>query len=289
MILDDFSTGNRSFINRKAKVAAVNIHDYKKIEKVFKSFKPQAVFHLAAQIDIRSSFEDKKRYATDSMNILRLSQKYGVSRFVFASSAAVYGSNKAVPLHEKHNSLPVSAYGHSKANFESSLASIYRDDKIKVVILRYANVYGPRQGTVGEGGVIAIFCKCLLAKKPLIVFGNGGQTRDFIYVEDVVAANLRALKSKKKVAVYNVSTNRETRINEIARQLLSVSGCRVKVKHSKPIAGEVRRSALNNRRAKRELGWSPRVSISNGLKRTWDWFEKNVKVQNLNAKSMSKS
>lgn len=272
MILDDFSTGNRAFVNPKAKVAAANIHDYKKIEKVFKSFKPRAIFHLAAQIDIRSTFEDKKRYATDSMNILRLAQIYGAKHLVFSSSAAVYGVNIKFPLKEHYEILPVSAYGHSKANFESSLASIYRGDKMKVVILRYANVYGPRQGTVGEGGVVAIFCKRLLAGKPLTVFGSGRQTRDFIFVEDVVAANLRALKSKREAAVYNISTNKETSVNEIVRQLLSVSGRQVKVNHSKPVKGEVRRSALDNRRAKRELGWSPKVLIGKGLKRTWEWF-----------------
>ena len=278
MILDDFSTGLRKFIPPQAQAARVSTHDYKKLEPIFKSFCPEAVFHLAAQIDIRSTFEDRKRYATDSMNILRLSQICGVKNLVFSSSAAVYGANEKLPWQEKHDIRPSSAYGHSKANFEIPLSSQHRGDKIKVVALRYANVYGPRQGVMGEGGVVAIFCKRLLAGAPLNIFGSGRQTRDFVFVDDVVAANLSALKSKNKIAVYNVSTNKETSVNSLAKTLLSVSGCRGKVKHSKMILKEVRRSALSNRLIRKELGWSPRVGLPEGLKITWEWFKENYKL-----------
>ncbi|MDP1709923.1 MAG: NAD-dependent epimerase/dehydratase family protein [Candidatus Komeilibacteria bacterium] len=272
MILDDFSAGNKKFVNPRAKIAKINTHDYKKMERVFKSFRPRAVFHLAAQIEIRSLFEDKKRYATDSMNVLRLAQIYGVDHLIFSSSAAVYGINTKLPLKEHYKILPVSAYGHSKANFESSLASQYRGDKLKVVALRYANVYGPRQGTVGEGGVVAIFCKRLLKNNPLKIFGNGEQTRDFVFVSDVVESNLKALKSRKVFAVYNVSTQKETTVNHLAQALLKIAGAKTGVFYSPAVAGDVMRNILDNNLIKKELAWSPKVSLEEGLQRTWEWF-----------------
>ena len=275
MIIDDLSSGNRKFISPRAKLAITDLHDYKKIESVFRKFKPSAVFHLAAQIDIRSAFPDRKLYATDSMNILRLCQTNGVQRLIFSSSAAVYGASKRFPLAEILPSQPVSGYGFSKANFEMHLASRYRSDKIKAVVLRYANVYGPRQGTVGEGGVVAIFCKRLLQKQPLIIFGDGRQTRDFIFVKDVVESNLKALRSKKSWAVYNVSTQKETNINTLAKKLMRISAVKISILRKSAIKGEAKRSALSNGKIKKELGWSPDVSLDEGLERTWQWFVNN--------------
>lgn len=272
MILDDFSAGNKKFVNSQAENTKINTHEYKKMERVFKKFQPQAVFHLAAQIEVRSLFPDKKRYATDSMNILRLAQVYGVKHLIFSSSAAIYGDNKKFPLKERYGAWPVSAYGHSKANFESSLASQYRGDKLKVVVLRYANVYGPRQGTKGEGGVVAIFCKKLLKKEPLLIFGNGNQTRDFIFVSDIVAANIKALKSKKNFAVYNVATQKETTVNNLAKILLKISGVKTEIKHVAPAVGEVARNVLANNLIKKELDWRPKIKLDKGLEKTWTWF-----------------
>ncbi|MBI4135106.1 MAG: NAD-dependent epimerase/dehydratase family protein [Candidatus Sungbacteria bacterium] len=276
MILDDFSTGSEDFVPDDVLIERIDIHDWKKVETAFGRFKPEAVFHLAAQIDIRSAFPDAKRYATDSMNILQWSKKYGVERFIFSSSAAVYGNNQNLPVSENEPAVPASAYGRSKQNFEQHLLSEHLQEGMKAVVLRYANVYGPRQGSVGEGGVVAVFCKALAKGASLGINGSGEQTRDFIFVEDVVELNVLALKSEKRQAVYNVSTGIETSINKLAEMLIALSGKRVGVAHGAEVAGEVERSALDNRLVQQELGWEPKVALREGLEKTWKWFEKNI-------------
>lgn len=277
MILDDFSAGNKDFVHHEAKVEEVNILDWVKVEKAFTSFSPEAVFHLAAQISIRSKFTDSKRYATDSMNILKYAQASGVKRFIFSSTAAVYGNNKNLPIKETEPYAPTSAYGVSKMNFEQHLLGEDRDTNLQTMVVRYANVYGPRQGTVGEGGVVAIFYKKLLANEPLTIFGAGEQTRDFTFVDDVVESNVLALQSDKDGVAYNVSTAQETSINELAQLLLQISGKNVEIKYAPPAAGDVARSALDNALIKQGLGWEPKMDIDQGLKKTWEWFKENYK------------
>lgn len=275
MILDDFSAGNKDFVHHEARVEEVNILDWPKVAKAFTDFAPEAVFHLAAQISLRSKFTDAKRYATDSMNILKYAQLAGVKRFIFSSTAAVYGDNNNLPIKETEPYAPASAYGVSKMNFEQHLLGEHREKALQTVVLRYANVYGPRQGTVGEGGVVAIFCKKLLANEPLTIFGTGEQTRDFTFVDDVVESNVLALQSNEDGMVYNVSTSQETSVNELAQLLLQISGKNVEIKYTAPAAGDVLRSCLDNSLIKQELGWAPRISIDEGLKNTWTWFKDN--------------
>ena len=277
MILDDFSAGSKDFVHHEARVEEVNILDWPKVESAFKSFAPEAVFHLAAQIEIRSDFSDSRRYATDAMNILQWSKHCGVKRFIFSSTAAVYGDSQHLPIKESEFYAPTSVYGISKMNFEQHLLGEHRDASLQTVVLRYANVYGPRQGTVGEGGVVAIFCKKLLANEPLTIFGSGEQTRDFIFIDDVVESNLLALPANKGGLVYNVSTAQETSINELAQLLLQISGKNVEIKYTAPAPGDVLRSALGNALIKQELGWEPKVNIDQGLKKTWQWFKENYK------------
>lgn len=271
-VFDNFSAGNKKFVNPRARLRRISSHDYDQAAKLFRVFRPQAVFHLAAQIDARAVFADKGRYATDSMNLWLLAREHGVSHFIFSSSAAVYGGKQNLPLSERFAGQPVSDYGFSKHGFELHLASKYRSDKMKAVSLRYANVYGPRQGTVGEGGVVAVFCKRLLSRKPLLIFGSGSQTRDFIFVSDVVESNLKALRCQKLWAIYNVSTQKETTVNALAKKLLQISGIDVPIIRKSAVKGEVKRSALSNNKIKRELGWRPAVSLDEGLAHTWRWF-----------------
>ncbi len=289
MILDDFSAGSVDFVPTDVLTERIDIHDWKKVEAAFARFGPEAVFHLAAQIDIRSEFPDAKRYATDSMNVLEWSRHFGVKKFVFSSSAAVYGDNKNLPVAETEPMSPASPYGLSKLNFERHLLSEHRAPAMQTVVLRYANVYGPRQGAAGEGGVAAVFCKKLLANEPLTIFGSGEQTRDFTFVSDVVESNVLAMQAAKDGVVYNVSTTAETSVNTLAEKLLKISGKNMEIKHVGAVAGDVARSALDNSLIKKELGWSPKVLLENGLVKTWNWFENNVKVQSPNVKSMSKS
>ena len=206
------------------------------------------------------------------MNILQWSKHYGVKRFIFSSSAAVYGDNRNLPIKESEPYAPTSVYGVAKVNFEQHLVSEHRQRAMQTIILRYANVYGPRQGIVGEGGVVAIFCKRLLANEPLVIYDSGDQTRDFTFVDDVVESNLLALNSSSDGVVYNVSTGVQTSVNQLAQSLLQISGKNVEIKHEPAIAGEVAHSALDNSLIRKELGWGPQVSLPEGLKRTWEWF-----------------
>lgn len=277
MILDDFSTGNKKFVNPRAKVSRVDIREAEKVEAVFKSFKPQVVFHLAAMVDVRVSLKEPvKDYLVNvhgAMNVLEACRKHKIKKLIFSSSGgAIYGDNNHLPLKETEIPRPISPYGVAKKVFED-YARVYHDlYNLSVICLRYPNVYGPRQGTVGEGGVAAIFCKRLLAGKPLIIFGSGAQTRDFIFAADVVEANVKALKSKKDWAVYNVSTQKATSVSQLAKKLLAISKSSIEVKRAPAIKGEVLHNVLANGLIKRELGWAPKVSLEEGLKKTWEWF-----------------
>jgi len=280
VILDDFSSGNEKFVNSKVKVVRVDIRDADSVDKAFADFKPEAVFHLAAQIDLRKSIEnpemDYEINVTGSKNILESCVKHGVKRFTFSSSAAVYGDNQNLPIKESEPIAAQTQYGKSKAEIEVELKEKVQKNGIKAVVLRYANVYGPRQGTVGEGGVIAVFCQRLNSGEPLKINGNGEQTRDFVFVDDIVDANLKVLSSKKDFAVYNVSTSKETTINDIAEKLLSISKKGVKVEHSDAIKSEVIRNSLDNHLIKKDIEWSDRINIQEGLEKTWEWFNKNI-------------
>ena len=276
LILDDFSTGNKKFVNPKSQVVRADIRDAMAVHKAFEDFKPEALLHLAAHIHLRKSIEnpemDYEINVIGSKNILESCIKHGVKRFTFSSSAAVYGDNQNLPIKESEPIAAQTQYGKSKAEIEVELKEKVQKNGIKAVVLRYANVYGPRQGTVGEGGVIAVFCQRLNSGEPLKINGNGEQTRDFVFVDDIVDANLKVLSSKKDFAVYNVSTSKETTINDIAEKLLSISKKGVKVEHSDAIKSEVIRNSLDNTLIKQEMGWEDKVSLEEGLERTWKFF-----------------
>ena len=276
VILDDFSAGNHGFVNPKAEVVEADIRDEKKIPDTFLKFKPEAVFHLAAMIELRESLENpEKSYSINvagSMNVINASKQAGVRKFIFASSAAVYGDNQNFPIKESEPVSPASPYGEQKAGIEQAL----EESGIPSIILRYSNVYGPRQGTVGEGGVVAIFCKKLLTGSSLAVFGDGEQTRDFINVSDIVSANTKALQSSQQFGMYNISTGIETKINELARMLLSVSQKEATIEHTQAVPREALRSSLDSALARRELNWEPATGLSEGIGRTWQWFSANL-------------
>ncbi len=276
MILDNFSTGNRSFIHKKASFTEVDITDAEGVMNVFQSFKPEAVLHLAAMVDLRESLDDPdashKVNVVGSQNIISAAKEHGVQKIVFSSSAAVYGNNTNVPIGESEPIAPISPYGEQKAQTEKDLEA----SGIPAVVLRYANVYGPRQGSVGEGGVIAIFSKRLKNEESLTIFGSGEQTRDFVFVEDIVEANICALASSEQFAIYNVSTTEETSVLKLTEELLRISGKNTTITHSDPIEGEIMRNALDNTRIQQALEWQPKVSLPQGLEQTWDWFKKNV-------------
>lgn len=240
------------------------------------------VNHHAAQMDVRVSVADPRFDASVNvdglLNLLEASREAGVGRFLYVSSGGVvYGEPDVRPTPEDAPKLPESPYGVTKLAGEQYLYYYHRVHGLEYAALRYANVYGPRQDPHGEAGVIAIFAARLLEEKPLTVFGDGEQTRDYVHVDDVVAANLlltdtelpreRSLDARG----FNVGTGRETSVNDLARLLISASGATVEVCRAAPRAGELRHSALDASRLG-ALGWAPRVSVEQGLPQTFRWI-----------------
>lgn len=273
-IVDNLSSGRRENVNPKAEFFEADIRDRDKIEEIFKSFRPEIIDHHAAQINVRRSVEDPVYDATvniiGSLNLLELSKEYGVKRFVFASTGgAIYGDVGGL-ADESTPTAPISPYGASKRSVEIYLGYYHSVFGLEYVALRYANVYGPRQDPFGEAGVVAIFSERILSGKPCIIYGDGEQTRDYVYVMDVVEANIRALSAP--VGIYNIGTGKETSVNELVEVLKSVSGRDFSVIYDAPRPGEVRRIALKCEKANKLLNWTPRTSLVDGIRETFNYF-----------------
>lgn len=277
LVIDDLSTGKRDNISSKAFFVKMDIRSAR-LEEEIQKFKPNIVFHHAAQIDVRISVEDPEVDAhinlLASVKLLEASRKAGVKKFVFASSGgAIYGGAKRIPTPETYNAKPLSPYGVSKLSFEHYLHCYEHVYGLPFVSLRYANVYGPRQSVMGEAGVIALFInKMLLGEQPMIN-GNGKQTRDFIYVEDAVRANMIALKPSTR-GIYNIGTGVETSINGLFDTIKKLTKSSAKKNYRSAKAGEERRSVLSSQKAARELGWKPLYQLDQGLKKTVAWFKR---------------
>jgi len=274
-VLDNLSTGKEENINPEVKFYNIDLLDIESLEFVFREFKPDVVNHHAAQIDVRKSVEDPAFDAETniigSINLFELSINFEVKRIIFSSTGgALYGEPEALPASEDTPIEPLSAYGVAKYCVENYLNYFKRLYGIERVILRYANVYGPRQDPLGEAGVVAIFTgKILKGEKP-VIYGDGNQTRDYIYIEDVVEANILALNGKERV--YNIGTGKETSVNELINVFSNVLGKEIKPEYATPRKGEVHRISLDADMAKRELGFVPKYSLEEGLKKTIEWY-----------------
>ena len=209
------------------------------------------------------------------LSVLEAARKTGTRKVIFASSAAIYGDNGSLPLKETEAPAPTAFYGLTKWMTEKYLALYHDLYDLDYTVLRYSNVYGPRQGAHGEGGVIYIFAKLLAEGKPLTIFGDGGQTRDFIYVGDVAAANLAAL-TKASASVCNVSTETEITLHDLVGEMLRQSGKTVDVIHGKARPGDIYRSSLCNENAKKLLDWAPKTELAKGLRETIEFFENQI-------------
>lgn len=272
-IIDNLSTGNAGNVKVPHKAYQLSVEDVK-CEELFKSHKFDIVVHLAAQINVAHSLEnpyqDSKSNILGLTNMLQLSAKYKVRKFIFASSAAVYGMNDRAPLAEQEHCEPVSPYGMNKWMGEYYCRKWSELYGLDTLCFRFSNVYGPRQGMVGEGGVVSIFMERLMKYQELIVYGDGEQTRDFIYVEDVADAICRSAGSDI-TGVYNLSTQAETSVNQLIRvldQLHPLKG----VQYRPPRPGDIVRSSLDNSRVKRALDWVPAHTFEEGIRKTFDWF-----------------
>jgi UDP-glucose 4-epimerase len=277
-VIDDLSRGHRANVPKGAAFHKLGLLS-PKLSEVVAAAKPDVVFHLAAHINVRVSVErpehDAEINLVGGLNLLKASMAAKAKKFVFSSSGgAMYNNPPQWPAREGDADTPLSPYGVAKRAFEMYLESFAATRGLDFAALRYANVYGPRQDTAGEAGVVAIFIEKLLAGEPLKVFGDGEQTRDFVYVDDVVAANLKAACSCCCNLVANVGTGEETSVNRVAELVArAIGGKKPRIRRFKAIAGELRRSALDPSFALEAIGWQPTVGIEDGIKRTVAWFQ----------------
>ena len=275
VVVDDLSRGRREQVPEGAELVVLDICDAA-LADVLAQAAPEVVFHEAAQIDVRSSVRDPRADAETNVlgtvNVLSACTNAGVRRVVFASTGgAIYGDTAVVPTPETHPCAPESPYGTGKLCAEAYGGTFQRIRGIEFVVLRYANVYGPRQDPHGEAGVVAIFATRLQRGEPCVINGDGTQTRDYVYVGDVVAANLQAL-AVTPPAVFNIGTGVETDVNGLYERLRAIAGSADAAEHGPGKPGEQRRSALDVTRARDELRWEPAVDLDTGLRLTFEFF-----------------
>lgn len=279
VILDDLSTGYEKNINPKAKFVKANICD-KSLDKLFETEKFDVVNHHAAQMDVRRSVKDPEFDATTNIlgtiNLLQNCVKFGVKKFMFASTGgAVYGEQDYFPADEKHNQQPKSPYGISKLAVEKYLYFYKSEHNLNYTILRYANIYGPRQNPFGEAGVVAIFSTKLLKGEQPIINGHGKQTRDYVFVGDVVKANLLGLKDEES-DVYNIGTGIETDVNQLFNYINDITKANKEEKHGPTASGEQLRSVITSDKLFNKFGWRPSTKFEDGLKTTVEFFKNNL-------------
>lgn len=278
-VVDDLSSGQKSNVNPNASFTKLSVNAPAFIDYL-KKVKPDVVFHLAAQINVRKSvenpIEDAKINIMGLLAILSVAKEIGVKKIIFSSSGGVmYPDTAKIPYAETIPAQPISPYGISKRASEMYLAFAHQLHGVSYVALRYANVFGPRQNAKGEAGVISMFTTSMLEGKPVKINGTGKQTRDFVYVGDIVRANLLAAQ-KNVVGEFNIGTGRETDINTLFKKLAKLTGYKLSEHHGKPAAGEVMRSVLDARKAREVLGWEPKMKFDDGLKKTVEWFRKKM-------------
>jgi UDP-glucose 4-epimerase len=281
-IVDNFLTGFKENVNPKAKLIESDINDSEFLVKLFEKEKFDVVDHHAAQIDVRKSVADPVYDANinilGTLNLLQNSVKTGVKKFIFASTGgAVYGEQDHFPADENHPTKPVSPYGITKLSVEKYLYFYRQQYKLNYSILRYANIYGPRQNPFGEAGVVAIFVNKLLNGQQPIINGDGKQTRDYTYVGDVVKANLLVLDDNES-EIYNIGTSIETDVNRIFAQINKIIGSGKEEKHGPTAPGEQMRSVITSEKLFNRFNWKPFTNLEDGLKKTVEYF-KHKKIQ----------
>jgi len=276
-VLDNFSTGNEANLNPAAEVHRVDLRDQAAVEKAVASFRPEIVNHHAAQSEVPKSVADPGFDAqvniVGGLNLLKASLDHKVKKVIFISTGgALYGEPDVVPADEDHPVRPLSPYGTSKFSFEQYLGTFKRTFGLEFTVLRYANIYGSRQDFFAEEGrVVAIFASRMLAGKPVTIDGDGGQSRDMLHVGDAATANLAAL-DRGDGEIFHISTGVPVSVNDLFRKLALLTGYKLAPNTGPKRKGDVYRIALDNSRARRGLGWEPRVSLEEGLSLTVDYF-----------------
>jgi UDP-glucose 4-epimerase len=274
-VIDDLSTGHRSNVNPGARFLEMDIRS-PDLDRLFVDSRFEVVSHQAARADVRGSMRDPLLYADvnigGGINLLEAARRHGVRKVVYSSTGGcVYGDLQYWPADERHPIRPRDPYGASKAGFELYLPVYEMNYGLAYTTLRYPNVYGPRQDPFGEAGVVAIFVGQMLQGRTPVINGDGEQSRDYVFVADVVRANLLALEHGDNDA-FNLGSGRGTTVNEIFRQLQALTGYSGAAQHGPPKLGEVRRNDLSADKIARALGWTAEVGLTSGLRKTVEYF-----------------
>lgn len=275
VIIDNLSTGKRKSLNG-GDFYKIDIKS-PKINIIFKKYKFDIVFHLAAQKSVQYSIQDPifdaKNNIIGSLNLLENSVKFKVKKFIFCSTGgAIYDQADKFPTSEKAKAKPSSPYAISKLAIEKYTEFYQKVKGLNYVILRPSNIYGPRQDAFGEAGVIAIFINNLLKNKTCYINGTGKQTRDFVYVKDVVDSFIKSIKAKNET--YNVSSGKDITINNLYKKIALTIKTKKKTNHKAAVKGEVFKSQLSYNKIKKELGWKPKYTLEKGIKETIEYFSK---------------
>ena len=283
VVVDDLSTGRLSNLNPAAKFYQLDIRSPKMME-IFEKESPDYVDHHAAQMDVRRSVAepifDADVNILGSLNLIECARKSQVKRFIYISTGgAVYGEPEYLPCDEAHPVNPICQYGASKHTVEHYLYMYHEIYGLDYVVLRYPNVYGPRQDPHGEAGVVAIFTGQMLAGDQVVINGDGEQQRDFVYVGDCALANLLATTSENQNTIYNLGFGRPTSINEIFSALKSITKYEREPVYGPAKVGETRRIYLEATKARQELGWTPKVTLEEGLEQTVAYFSRAERVR----------
>lgn len=275
VVFDNLSSGSKEHVPAGMELVEGDVCDEAAVDALFADHHFDAVIHLAAQTMVPFSVdhpaEDCRINLEGVLHVLEACRTHGTGHILFSSSAAVYGDNLHIPLKETERLVPTSPYGITKMTTEHYLRVYHELYGMDATVFRFANVYGERQGEKGEGGVVSIFCKLLSQRQGITVFGDGNQTRDFVYAGDIAQAIIRALPLKGYHTM-NVSTGQETSINDLIRSFEKAVGYTVPVQYTAPRTGDILRSVLSNEALKRDLGFVPEMDLEEGIRRTYDWY-----------------
>jgi UDP-glucose 4-epimerase len=280
VILDDLSRGAKDNVNPKARFCQCDVRDREAVEKVFLSEKPAIVNHHAAQMDVRRGVReplfDAQVNILGSLNLIESAVAHGVKRFIYVSTAgAGYGEPKQMPVPESYSINPITPYGVSKHTVEHYLFTFQFLYGLPYVVLRYGNVYGPRQNSQGEAGVFAIFSEQMLAGVQPVIYGDGGKLRDYVYISDVVAANVAALEHGTN-EIFNIGSGVPTADLEVFQIVRELLGKQVDPKYVARRPGEIDNICLDISKAKSLLHWEPRVTLAEGAKLVVSHFQKQM-------------
>lgn len=285
IVVDNLSQGKRENINASARFYRCDVLDIDKLSIIFSTEQPEAVIHNAAQIDVQTSLKnpalDSEVNINGTINIMECCRRFDTKKIIYSSSAAVYGNPVYLPVDENHPVNPISFYGiskHTPEHYIKTYAEIY---DVKYTIFRYANVFGIRQDPKGEGGVVSVFIDKFLNNKSPIIFGDGNQTRDFIYVKDLARANLLALNNGDN-EILNISTQKPVTINYLFQVMKKIFNSKLEAVYEKERYGDIRDSNLDNGKARKILSWDNEYSLEDGLRETCEYYARFHQIRREN-------